>query len=138
MIETHPQSPGRKGKSTGLGRQDRRQGQELHTWKTRWKVLQAFALPDTYEEVGSAVLLQECMKVIPEFRHPVQNLDEILIGQVSLILRLHHLPVQVAHQEAIGWLHVVGEGHHSKKVIDKDTESIWSQPPLFYLNLTTC
>lgn len=71
--------------------------------------------------------------MIPEFRHPVQNLDEILIGQVSLILRLHHLPVQVAHQEAIGGFHVVGEGHHSRKAINKQPESIWSQGCFFPL-----
>lgn len=66
----------------------------------------------TNEEVRRAVLLQEGVQMIPQFGHPVQHPDQVLVGQISLILRLHHLPVQVAHQEAVGWLHIVGEGHH--------------------------
>lgn len=68
----------------------------------------------TNEEVRRAVLLQEGVQMIPQFGHPVQHPDQVLIGQASLILRLHQLPVQVAHQEAVGWLHIVGEGHHPK------------------------
>lgn len=81
------------------------------------------------------MLLQESVKVIPEFRHPVQNLDEILIGQVSLVLRLHHLPVQVAHQEAIGRLHVVGEGHHSEVVKTKTQSQFENCCQQFVLSL---
>lgn len=70
----------------------------------------------TDEEVRRAVLLQEGMQMIPQFGHPVQHPDQVLVGQASLVLRLHQLPVQVPHQEAVGRLHIVGEGHHSKTV----------------------
>ena len=58
------------------------------------------------------MLLQEGVQVVPQLGHPVQHPEEVLVGQVPLVLRLHQLPVEVAHQEAVGRLHVVGERHH--------------------------
>ena len=66
----------------------------------------------TDEEVRGAVLLQEGVQVVPQLGHPVQHPDEVLVGQALLVLGLHQLAVEVAHQEAVGWLHVVGERHH--------------------------
>ena len=58
------------------------------------------------------MLLQGGVQVVPQLGHPVQHAEEVLVGQVPLVLRLHQLPVEVAHQEAVGRLHVVGERHH--------------------------
>lgn len=66
----------------------------------------------TDEKVRGAVLLQEGVQMIPQFGHPVQHPDQVLVGQAAFMLWLHQLPVQVAHQEAIDWFHIIGESHH--------------------------
>ena len=56
------------------------------------------------------------MQVVPQLGDPVQHAEEGLVAggvvDLLLLLGLHRLPVQVPDQEAIGGLHVVGEGHH--------------------------
>jgi len=66
----------------------------------------------TDEEVGGAVFLQEGVQMVPELGHPVQHAQQLLLVGVDVCVRLQQLPPQVAHQEAVGWLHVVGEGQH--------------------------
>ena len=58
------------------------------------------------------MLLQEGVQVVPQLGHPVQHPQQLLPVGVDVAVRLHQLPPQVANQEAVGGLHVVGEGQH--------------------------
>lgn len=58
------------------------------------------------------MLLQESVQMIPQFGNPVQHPDQVIIGQAAFMLWFHQLSVQIAHQEAIGWFHIIGESHH--------------------------
>lgn len=69
----------------------------------------------TYEKVRRAVLLQESVEVVPELRHPVQDVEEGLEVRRVLpcfLVRFHSFPVQVPQQEPVGRFHVVGERDH--------------------------
>lgn len=71
------------------------------------------------------MFLQEGVEVVPELGHPVQHPQEVLVGQAPRLLCLHQLPVQVAHQEAVSRLHVVGEGHHpGRKAVRRQTTNV--------------
>lgn len=58
------------------------------------------------------MLLQEGVQVVPQPGHPVQHPQQLLPVGVGVAVRLQQLPPQVADQEAVGRLHVVGEGQH--------------------------
>lgn len=51
----------------------------------------------TNEEVRGAVLLQECVEMVPELGHPIQYPQEIVIAQAFVVFCFHELSVQIAH-----------------------------------------
>lgn len=82
----------------------------------------------TYEEVWSAVFLQEGVQMVPELRDPVENLEELLVAcQVLLLVlvSLYSFTVQVPQQKPVGWFYVVGEHHHPVATCKKHLVSAW-------------
>lgn len=59
-------------------------------------------------DVRGTVCLQETVKVVPDPRDPLDDLYQLCVPRAAADLRLDQLPPQVAAQEALHRLHVVG------------------------------
>lgn len=59
-------------------------------------------------DVRGAVCLQEAVEVVPDPRDPLDDLHQLRVPRAAADLRLDQLPPQVAAQEALHGLHVVG------------------------------
>ena len=55
--------------------------------------------------------LQEAVEVVPNPRDPVDDLHQLHVARSAANLRLDQLPPQVAPEEALDRLHVVGTQH---------------------------
>ena len=55
--------------------------------------------------------LQEAVEVVPDARDPVDDLNQLRVARSAADLRLDQLPPQVAAEEALHRLHVVGTQH---------------------------
>lgn len=74
--------------------------------------------------------LQEAVEVVPNSRYPVDDLHQLHVARSAADLRLDQLPPQVATEEALHRLHVVGTQHppdqrtHMKTLIKKKNNII--------------
>lgn len=61
------------------------------------------------------MLLQEGVEVVPELRHPVQDVEkrlEMCRVLSGVLVGFYSFPVQVPQKEPIGRFHIVGERDH--------------------------
>ena len=61
--------------------------------------------------------LQELVDMGPHFGNPVNGAIQIIVPDARADLRFHQLPAQVASQEALDRLHVVGAQHPAEVVM---------------------
>lgn len=79
--------------------------------------------------------LQEAVEVVPNSRYPVDDLHQLHVARSAADLRLDQLPPQVATEEALHRLHVVGTQHppdqrtHMKTLIKKTKQHHTDFPP---------
>lgn len=59
-------------------------------------------------DVRRAVCLQKAVEVVPDPRDPLDDLHQLCVARAAADLRFDQLPPQVAAQETLHWLHVVG------------------------------
>lgn len=62
----------------------------------------------TYGDIRGAVCLQEAVEVVPGARHPLHDAHQLRAPRAAADLRLQKLPSQVAAQETLQRLGVVG------------------------------
>ena len=65
----------------------------------------------TNGDIGRAVGFEELVDVRPDLGHPVDDLVEVVVPHPRADLGLHQLAAQVAAEEALHGLHVVGTQH---------------------------
>ena len=65
----------------------------------------------TNGDIGRAVGFKELVDVRPDLGHPVDDLVEVVVPHARADLGLHQLAAQVAAEEALHGLHVVGTQH---------------------------
>lgn len=62
----------------------------------------------TNGDIRGAVCLQEAVEVVPDLRDPLDDLHQLRVPRAAADLSLDQLPPQIAAQEALHRLHVVG------------------------------